>query len=134
VNIRLVGEALHNESLVMSGQLDEAEASIPHTLETARRCESLSCAGMTLRTLALLRAAQERWGEARDVIEESIALLEKRDILIELGRALLVRASIHAHANDMEAAERDRARSEKIFSESGAALDLQRARTALQRS
>ena len=82
------------QSLIATGQLDEAEQRLEETLEAARKADMPHWEAMCLKARAQLH--QERGDEeaARKDLDAAIEIFENLESRLELARALVVRAGV----------------------------------------
>jgi tetratricopeptide (TPR) repeat protein len=101
------------ESLIATGQLDEAEHRLETTLEDARRGDMPHWEAMALKARAKLHAARGNEAAARTDIDAAIGIFEKLESRLELARALVVRGD-----------DEDLDRARDLFEVCGAPTDL----------
>jgi predicted negative regulator of RcsB-dependent stress response len=79
------------QSLVATGQLDEAEQRLETTLESARKADMPHWEAMCLEVRGQLHAARGDEEAARKDFDEAIAIFEKLESRLELARTLVLR-------------------------------------------
>jgi tetratricopeptide (TPR) repeat protein len=108
------------ESLIAVGRLDEAEQRICATLDATRKAGMPHWEGLALRARGRLHTARGDDRAARRDFDAAIDIFEDLGSRIELGRTLVLRASLGSNTSE----DLDRART--VFEACGAAGDLVR--------
>jgi len=108
------------QSLIATGKLDEADQRLRTLLGATRKAGMSHWEGMALRVRGQLLHARGEEDAARADLDAAIAIFEDLGSRIELGRTLVLRASL----NDGDAAEHDRQKARDLFEACGAAGDL----------
>ena len=101
------------QSLIATGQLDEAEQRLETTLEAARRADMPHWEAMALKVRGQLNAARGDEEAARKDFDATIEIFEKFESRLELGRTLVLRAG-----------DEDLLRARELFQSCGATGDL----------
>jgi hypothetical protein len=86
-----VDEPTRYNSLIATGQLEEAEKRLEKTLAAARKSDMPHWEGMCLKVRAQLHAARSDGEAARKDYDAAIAIFEDLGSRIELGRTLVLR-------------------------------------------
>jgi DNA-binding CsgD family transcriptional regulator len=128
---RYLGDGL--EALIGVGELGLAERVIADVHERSEELDRGWGSMIAARTKAMARSASRDPGGAREAVEEALAHNERLTQPLELGRTLLVRGSIERRDRQKRAARESFERSLEVFSELGAELWIERARTELGR-
>jgi ATP/maltotriose-dependent transcriptional regulator MalT len=103
------------QSLIATGQLEEAERRLETTLEAARRADMPHWEAMALRTRAQLRGERGDDEGAHEDLDVAIEIFEKLESRVELARALVIRGD-----------DEDLVRARELFETCGAVWDLAR--------
>jgi len=103
------------QSLIATGQLDEAEQRLETTLEAARRADMPHWEAMALKVRGQLHIARGDEGAARQDFGAAVAIFEELGSRLELGRTLVLRGE-----------DEDLVRARELFESCGAAGDLAR--------
>jgi tetratricopeptide (TPR) repeat protein len=103
------------QSLIATGRLEEAEQRLETTLESARTADMPHWEAMALEVRGQLHTARSDEEAARKDFDAAIAIFEKLESRIELGRTLVLRGE-----------DEDRERARELFESCGAAADLHR--------
>jgi hypothetical protein len=101
------------QSLIATGQLDEAEQRLETTLESARRGDMPHWEAMALKARAQLHSARGDEAAAHKDVDAAIEIFEKLESRMELARALVVRGD-----------DKDLTRASDLFESCGAPTDL----------
>jgi tetratricopeptide (TPR) repeat protein len=100
-------------SLVAVGRLDEAESKIGDSLDATRRGDMPHWEALTIRARAGLYAARGDFDAAGQDLDAAVAIFERIESRLELGRTLVLRGSVE----DIE-------RARELFERCGAVGDL----------
>ena len=103
------------QSLIASGQLDEAEQRLETTLEATRRADMPHWEGMALTVRGQLHLARGDEDAALEDLDAAIEIFEELGSRLELARTLVVRAEVGENRND------DIRRARELFEACGAA-------------
>jgi len=129
---RLVCEGILGEVYFASGNREEAEKVAGEHLRLAQRAGAFREQVRALRVLGAAAAAAGKMSRALELAEQAIALHHDRADPLELGRTIVLRASVYLQQGDTEAARRDLGEALGIFQHVGAVPDLEQARRRLE--
>jgi tetratricopeptide (TPR) repeat protein len=129
---RLVCEGLLGEVHLALGNREEAERVASEHLLLAQGAGALREHVRALRVLGAAAAAGGQWPQALEQAEQAITLHRDWADPLELGRTMVLRASIHLQEGDAKAARRDLGEAMEIFQKVGAVPDLEQARRRLE--
>ena len=107
-------------SLIAAGKLDETDQRLQTVLDATRKAGMSHWEGMALKVRGQLHQLRGNGERASTDFDAAIAIFEDLGSRIELGRTLVLRASL----NDGDDAEEDRLKARTLFEACGAAGDL----------
>ncbi|HSB89737.1 MAG TPA: protein kinase [Anaerolineales bacterium] len=129
---RLSCGGLLAEALFGLGDREEAEKVAGEHLALAQRAGALREQVRALRVLGAVAAAAGETPRALELTEQAIALHSDRSDPLELGRTIVLRASIRRQQGDAGPARLDLSEALGIFERAGAVPDLERTRHRLE--
>jgi predicted ATPase len=129
---RLVCGGLLGEVYLATGNREEAEKVAEEHLQLAQRAGAFREQVRALRVLGAAAAASGEKSRALELVEQAIALHHERADPLELGRTMVLRASLRLQAEDLKAARRDLEEALGIFQRVGAVPDLEQTRRRLE--
>jgi len=130
---RLICEGLLGEATFGLGKWEEARKIAEEHLEEAQKAGALREQVRALRVLGAVAAASGETSRALELTEKAIALHADRADPMELGRTIVLRASIRNQQGDPHAAQLDLAEALAIFERTGAVPDLDQTRRRLEK-
>jgi tetratricopeptide (TPR) repeat protein len=128
VGARLVCEGLLGETYLGLGNRQEAERIAGEHLKLAQTAVAFREQVRALRTLSAAAAAGADASKALGLAEQALALHLDRSDPLELGRTMVLRASVRSQLGDSGAARRDLDEALGIFERVGAVPDVQMVR------
>jgi tetratricopeptide (TPR) repeat protein len=132
MSARLVCGGLLGEVYLGLGDREEAEKVAGEHLQAAQRAGALREQVRALRVLGAAAAAAGEPSRALELVEQAIALHLDRSDPLELGRTIVLRASVRRRLGEGGAARHDLDEALGIFERLGAVPDLEQTRRRLE--
>lgn len=126
---RGAGNAMGNHAWVLHGRGDHEGAleQANRALRNYRRCDALTNAGITLRSIAIFEAALGRHSAAIDHLHEAMAIFDEHTSVLDTTMALNCLGEVHHQSGDPEAADRAHAGAVALARDLGSVFEAARA-------